>query len=69
MSSVEVAGDGCSGGPVVIAQPNGLWQVAGVYIGSGDVGASVGDSVRCEEFYGWVPQLFQKSVCDESLDL
>ncbi len=68
----EVAGDGCSGGPVLkkkAALANGMWEVMGIYIGAGDVGASVGYATRSDAFHDWVPTLLGRSVRDESLAL
>ena len=67
----EVAGDGCSGGPVLrkASLPNALWEVMGVYIGAGDVGISVGYATRSDAFHDWAPRLFGRTVRDESLAL
>lgn len=67
----EIAGDGCSGGPVVKkahAIADGPWEIMGIYIGAGEVGAPVGFATRSDSFHSWVPNLLGRSVRDESLD-
>jgi hypothetical protein len=67
----EVAGDGCSGGPVVKI-PNtlsgGAWEIMGIYIGAGEAVTPVGYATRSDSFHSWEPQLLGRSVRDESLD-
>ncbi|WP_433692072.1 S1 family peptidase [Herbaspirillum seropedicae] len=67
----EVAGDGCSGGPVVNIRhrsAEGVWEIMGIYIGAGDAGTPVGYATRSDSFHSWVPKLLGRSIRDESLD-
>ena len=66
----EIAGDGCSGGPVIQKSTVGrlTWSVFGVYIGAaaGDFKSSY--AVRCEAFSEWTPSLLTRSILEESQD-
>jgi hypothetical protein len=63
-----IAGEGCSGSPVIIWPPGATWEVIGVYCGervSQSEPISVGYAVRMDAVADWVPQLLGHPVTDE----
>jgi hypothetical protein len=65
----EIAGDGCSGGPVIRRQSVGkpTWDVLGIYIGAAQTGGmQVAYATRADAFADWRPQLLNRSVSEES---
>jgi len=67
----EVAGEGCSGGPVIARRSIGKssWDVIGVYVAAVDVGFEASYAVRSDAFFSWCPKLIGCSVREESLRL
>jgi hypothetical protein len=67
----EVAGEGCSGGPVIARRSIGKssWDVIGVYVAAVDVGFEASYAVRSDAFFSWCPKIIGCSVREESLRL
>ena len=64
----EVAGAGCSGGPMVLRKSVGQpkWKVIGIYVGEVTAGFFAGYATRADAFFNWSPKLIGKSIKGES---
>ncbi|NVM75943.1 hypothetical protein FHW83_001730 [Duganella sp. SG902] len=68
----DIAGDGCSGGPVIKKKSVGgaTWDILGIYIGASQAsGIEVAYATRADAFADWVPKILNRSVSEESRDL
>lgn len=68
----DIAGDGCSGGPVIKRQSGSraTWELIGVYIGAAQTsGMQVAYATRADAFANWHPKILGRTVHEESLDL
>ncbi|WP_447778734.1 S1 family peptidase [Variovorax boronicumulans] len=68
----DIAGDGCSGGPVIKRESVGrpTWNVIGMYIGAAQIGGlQAAYATRADAFAGWCPQILNRTVSEESRDL
>lgn len=68
----DIAGDGCSGGPVIKKQSVGrpTWEIIGVYIGAAQIGGiQAAYATRADAFAEWRPKILNRSVSEESRDL
>lgn len=67
----DIAGDGCSGGPVIKRQSVGqpTWVIIGVYIGAAQTGGiQAAYATRTDAFADWQPDLLNRTVSEESRD-
>lgn len=66
----DIAGGGCSGGPVIRRVPgSNMWEVFGIYIGESEAPFPVSYSVRTDAIHGWNPSLIGRSIRAESHDM
>lgn len=67
----EVAGECCSGSPIIKRQSVGQssWEVFGIYIGENTGSLKVGYATRSDAFFEWKPRLLNLSIYEESHDI
>lgn len=65
----QIAGQGCSGSPIVAWPPGSVWEVIGIYCGeraSLSTPVSVGYAIRFDALVGWVPELLSHPINAET---
>ena len=66
----EVAGEGCSGSPVIARTSIGkpFWEVFGIYIGTANAGFEASYAVRSDAIFNWHPKIINRTLREESSD-